>query len=109
MAISEEYLQYVLDQLDQLGPVISKKMFGGVGLFHQGLMFALISKNLLYFKVDDSNRQQYEERGLTPFQPFSHKPMVMPYYPVPADILEDPEHCAEWAQQSFAIALKNKK
>ncbi|MFQ5901401.1 MAG: TfoX/Sxy family protein [Thermodesulfobacteriota bacterium] len=65
MPISEEYLEYVLDQLR---PVDFRKMFGGVGLYLDGVFFALIANDILYFKVDESNRQDYEAEGMGPFK-----------------------------------------
>ncbi len=40
--------------------VTAKKMFGGYGIFESGAMFALLSGRTVYFKVDDTNRAQYE-------------------------------------------------
>jgi DNA transformation protein len=66
-------------------------MFGGVGLYGKGVFFALIAKDTLYFKVDDSNRPDYEAKGIGPFKPFGERSYVMQYYEVPVDILEDKE------------------
>ena len=105
MAVSDDYLHYVLDQLAALGHIASRRMFGGVGLYHDERFFALISRDTLYFKVNDSNRRHYEERGMERFRPFEDKPMwSMTYYTVPADVLEDAEECVIWAQRSAAIA-----
>ena len=105
MAVSDDYLHYVLDQLAGLGHVVPRRMFGAVGLYHEERFFALISRDTLYFKVNDSNRRHYEERGMERFRPFEDKPMwSMTYYTVPADVLEDAEECVIWAQRSAAIA-----
>jgi len=109
MAVNKEYLDFVLDQLNIFGGVAHKKMFGGAGLFRDGHMFALIAGDELYFKVDDLNRQDYLELGLTPFKPFAHKNFVMPYYPVPIEIIEDAHEFANWAAKSFGAALRQKK
>jgi DNA transformation protein len=87
MPFSEEYLDYVLDQLKSIGPVIARKMFGGVGLYWNGVFFALIADDTLYFKVDDSNRSDYEAVGMGPFKPFAEKSYAMQYYEVPADVV----------------------
>jgi DNA transformation protein and related proteins len=108
MAVSESYKDYVLDQLEPLGFVTIKKMFGGAGIYYDGLIFGLLADDVLYFKVDDSNRLDYEKEGMGPFKPFADKPMVMPYYEVPIDILEDRHDILEWARKA-CIASKNNR
>ena len=105
MAVTEDYLQYVLEQLAGLGRVTPRRMFGGVGLYHEERFFGLIAGDTLYFKVNDSNRGDYEARGMSRFRPFPDKPYwSMTYYEVPADTLEDADDCVLWARKSVAIA-----
>jgi DNA transformation protein len=63
MAADQAYRDHVMEMLSPLGGLTSKSMFGGYGIFHQGDMFALISKASLYLKVYDSNRAGYESAG----------------------------------------------
>jgi DNA transformation protein len=105
MAVSSEYLQYVLEQLSGLGGVTARRMFGGIGLYQDQRFFGIITSDTLYFKVDDSNRQDYLARGMDAFRPYADKPQVsMSYFEVPADALEDPDECAAWARKSVALA-----
>jgi len=105
MAVSSEYLQYVLEQLSGLGSVTARRMFGGVGLYQDQRFFGIITSDTLYFKVDDSNRQDYVARGMDAFRPYPDKPHVsMSYFEVPANTLEDPDECAAWARKSVALA-----
>jgi len=105
MAVSNDYLHYVLEQLAGLGHITPRHMFGAVGLYHEERFFALISRDTLYFKVNDSNRRDFEERGMERFRPFEDKPLwSMTYYTVPADVLEDAEECVIWARKSVATA-----
>ena len=69
MSVSESFRQFVMEQLEEAGPISSRRMFGGVGISCQGLFFALIASNTLYFKVDDSNRGDFTEYGMKPFKP----------------------------------------
>lgn len=108
MAVNEEFLKYVQDQLSEFGAFEIKRMFGGVGIFREGKMFAKIGGDTLRLKVDESNKKQFEERGMKPF--FSEKKKKgMPYWEVPPDVLEDRSTLAQWARQSFEIAMKTKK
>jgi DNA transformation protein and related proteins len=110
MAINAAYLQYVLEQLERTGRVNSRRMFGGVGLYCDGLFFGLIFDDTLYFKVGDATRADYESRGMQPFRPFADRPEVsMTYFTVPADVLDDSEELVAWAKRSVAIAAASPK
>ncbi len=104
MPVSAHYLDYVLEQLSSAGAVTSKRMFGGVGIYLDGLFFALIDDDTLYFKVDDSNRADYEAAGMGPFKPFGDDSHVMSYYEVPIEILEDHDRLRLWAERACAVA-----
>jgi len=108
MAVSEEYLQLVLDQLSLFGEIETKRMFGGVGLFHQGLMFGKIGGDTFRLKVDEHNKKEYEERGMKPFFA-KNKKKGMPYWEVPIEIFEDKEALKEWTTKSYEAALRSKK
>jgi DNA transformation protein len=102
-------LQWVLEQLSGTGPISSRRMFGAIGLYREEVFFAIISNDVLYFKVGDANRADYETRGAAQFRPFRDKPhLSMSYYEVPADILEDAEECAVWLQRAVNAALAAK-
>jgi DNA transformation protein len=109
MAVSEEYLTYVLDQLDGLGEVRARRMFGGAGIYCGRAMFALVADDVLYLKVDDSNRADFDEAGAEPFRPFPDKSEVMSYYEVPADVLESRERLTLWAQKALRVAARKRK
>ena len=108
MAVSKEYLDFVIDQLSEFGEVEVKKMFGGIGLFRDGRMFGKIGGDTFRLKVDEHNQKDYEERGMKPFFS-SKKKKGMPYWEVPADVLEDKDELKKWAEKSYAAALRSKK
>ncbi|MGB8327852.1 MAG: TfoX/Sxy family protein [Steroidobacteraceae bacterium] len=109
MSVSSDYLQFVLEQLAGLERVTSRRMFGGVGLYSSGFFFGLLDDDTLYLKVDDSNRADYERRGMIPFRPDAARPeMTMSYFTVPPDVLEDAEQLVAWARRSVRLALTGK-
>ena len=106
MAASREYLQYILEQLANLSHVSSRRMFGGFGLYSGSQFFALVFGDILYFKVGDATRADYESRGMRRFQPYKDKPLLsMSYYEVPADVLEDADELVVWARRAVEAAL----
>lgn len=104
MPVSESYKNYVLDQLKAVGPVIAQAMFGGVGLYRQGLFFALIADDTLYLKVDDSNRADFEQAGSKPFRPYGDDSYSMGYYEIPAEVLENATTLRDWVHKAVAVA-----
>ena len=104
MAVSDDYLTYVLEQLGGVGSVQARRMFGGAGIYCRGVMFALVADDVLYLKVDDSNREDFERAGMAPFRPFADKPTVMSYHEVPVDVLEDRDRLARWSRRALAVA-----
>jgi DNA transformation protein and related proteins len=84
-------------------------MFGGVGIYAGELFFALIADDTLYFKVDDSNRSDFEERGMNPFRPYGEGGETMQYYQVPENLLEDPDELGLWAEKAIDVARRAKK
>lgn len=109
MAVSDEFLTYVIDQLEALGPVRYKRMFGGAGLYFEDLFFGLVADDVLYFKVDDSNCADYEAEGMGLFKPFPDKKEVMQYYEVPIDVLENKEALRDWAEKAVRVAERKVK
>ena len=107
MPVTKDYVSYVLEQLAPLRSVTSRRMFGGIGLYSDGLFFALIDDDTLFFKTGDENRADYESRGMRRFNPFPDAPpgAGTGYHEVPADVLEDAEQLSAWARKSIALAL----
>src|SRR5438034_10598132 len=63
----DDFVEHVVDTMRELGAVSAKPMFGGWGLYHDGLFFALVFEDSLYLKVDDENRAEFEAAGLAAF------------------------------------------
>jgi len=103
MSVSDEFIEFMIDQFSPWCQVNARRMFGGVGLYCDGKMFGLIADDVAYLKVDDSNRKRFVEAGSSPFKPYPDKPTTMSYYEIPPEILDDPEELMIWAEQSLAI------
>jgi len=107
MAVSTDFLDYVLDQLSAWDEISVKRMFGGAGLYREGLMFALVVNNIVYLKVDKTNINKFIQEGSTPLKPLKSEATVPSFYNVPPDIFEDSDQFIEWARESLSIQ-KNK-
>jgi len=105
MAVSPEFTAHVLDQLARSGEITSRKMFGGVGIYIDGVFCALITtSNRFYLRVGPSNIEDYQRAGMTQFS--GRKGSAgMPYYEVPEHILESRETLSDWASKARAAAI----
>src|SRR5687768_10027181 len=101
--VADALARAVADALGGAGSVASRPMFGGLGLYHDGLFFALVFRDRLYFKVDERNRGAFEARGAEPFRP-PRGASSLAYYEVPARVVEDARSLRPWAQQALDAA-----
>ena len=110
MAISieqREYIAHIADLLQFIGPVESKSMFSGFGMFLEGLMFGLVAGNELYLKVDTQNLQDYEDLGLQAFSfEKNGRQFKMSYYQAPEEAMEDAELLSDWASNAYDAAMR---
>lgn len=106
--MNSEFEAFVQDQMQGVGPVYAKRMFGGAGLFLNDLMIALIAGNSLYLKVDGQTRSLFECQGLQPFI-FERKgkPVAMSYFEAPEEVLEDADAMNRWVSEAYAAALRS--
>jgi DNA transformation protein len=102
--VTDGFRSFVLDQLEELGDVTARAMFGGVGLYRRGLFFGIIARDTLYLKVDDGNRPDYKRAGMKPFKPYRDRSGTMQYYAVPVEVLESPLDLSQWARKAVAAA-----
>ena len=106
----KEMREYLLDQLQLIGPVEARRMFGAHGFFLDGLMFAIYAQRDLYFKADEQSRGLFEARGLAPFSyQRGGRDFALRYYSAPEEAMDDAEQLAHWANIAFAAALRQRR
>lgn len=105
-----EFVEFLKDTLSVIGAIGARKMFGGYGLFHDGLMIGLVADDVLYLKADRETQAAFVERGLTAFEYVKNgKPMQMSYYLAPESIYDDPDEAKRWASLAYAAARRAKR
>lgn len=98
----------MLEQLAPLGALKPKRMFGGVGIYANGLFFAILDDDTLYLKGDAELKPRFEAAGSHAFDPFGEgKPMA--YWSAPADAMDDADLLVEWAHRALAVAGRKRK
>lgn len=106
VAVTSDFREFVLEQLGRVVTIDWKRMFGGVGLYADGTFFALIDDDILYFKVGDGNRSDFEAVGARAFSPYKDGTYSMNYFELPVHVLEDKELLRVWTDKAVAVALE---
>lgn len=105
---TSSFTAFVIDQLSELGALHCRPMFGCYGLYHQGVFFAIICADTLFFRTDEESAPDYIKLGMSPFV-FRERQSVNSYYEVPAKILNSRRHLAEWARTAVQVQLRRRK
>lgn len=105
--VEQEFVSYVVDLMQTMGPVYAKRMFGGHGIFLDGLMFGLITDSTLYLKADNATKNDFTDKGLEAFTYIKQgRPCALSYYQAPDEALEDSEEMNLWTIKAYNTALK---
>lgn len=114
MGISKEYRDHVADLFSTFGEVQVRPMFGGAGIYHDGIMFGLVTaEEGIYLKADDASKARFEAEDMGPFTYHAPKgnrpPIVMAYWQIPLRLLDDVDEMADWARIAFDVARRTHK
>lgn len=105
-----EFTDHLAELFEEFGPVTVRRMFGGHGIYRDGVMFGLVSDDVLYLKADDRNRAMFESCGLPRFEYAKQgKRITVSYYLAPGEAMDDPRTLAEWARPAFEAALRGRR
>lgn len=104
-----EFVEFLKTVFEEFGPIQARRMFGGYGIYHDGVMFGLVAEDTLYLKADESTAKEFEVRGLGQFEyEKGNKIVKMSYYLAPEEILDDPEEASLWARRAYEVAFRSK-
>jgi len=109
MRVSDSFRAYVLEQLAAVKELEPRAMFGGVGLYSTDVFFGMLAADVLYLKVDDTNRAAFESAGMRPLKPYADRPITMSYWQVPVAVLEDADELEVWAKGAIRVAKTSAK
>jgi DNA transformation protein and related proteins len=108
MSLTADFKTFIIEQMADFGPVTIRPMFGGAAVQRDGLTFALLDDDVLYFKVNDETRSKFEAEGLKPFSYPTKKgdTIMLGYYRAPSRCLDDADEMKAWCSTAFDVALK---
>jgi DNA transformation protein len=100
-----QFVAALPDLFEQFGPITVRKMFGGFGLYHDGLMFAIVVDDTLYLKTDSETASDFVTAGLEQFSyERAGKTVKLSFYRAPDEIVDDREQAASWAHRALQAA-----
>ena len=106
MVASDSFAEFLREQLAPLGRVTMRRMFGKTGVFCDGLMFAMVTDDTLYFRVDDHNRTDFKEAESAPPLNYEKKGSTidLSFWRAPERLFDESDELVTWAQLALAAA-----
>ena len=108
MVARHSFAEFLREQLAPLGRVTMRRMFGKTGVFCDRLMFAMVTDDTLYFRVDDHNRAVFKEAESSP--PLNYekqgRTIDLSFWRAPERLLDEPDELVAWAQAALAAARR---
>jgi DNA transformation protein len=92
--------------LRDLGDITSRPLFGGHGIYWRDVIFGMVFRERLYFKVDDQSKDEFLARGMEPLRP-NERQTLKSYYEVPPEILDDREALLSWAREAIQVGQES--
>jgi DNA transformation protein len=106
--------EFIRELFAQFCPVTVKRLFGGAGVYADGLMFALVFDGVVFLKVDETNVADFEREGSRPFTYTRAKSKgrvgraSLSYWRLPERLYDDPDELAVWAARALGIAERKR-
>jgi DNA transformation protein len=104
MSVSDADIAYILDLFAPIGLLSARKMMGGLTVYHDGQVFAILSSSGdIYLKATGAFAQEMQAAGARLFSMVSKdgKTRSMGYWTLPDAALDDPEAACNWARRAL--------
>lgn len=106
MVASASFADFLREQLAPLGRVTARRMFGKTGMFCDGVMFAMVTDDVLFFRVDEHNQAAFEEASASP--PLNYekggRTIDLSFWRAPERLLDEADELVAWARTALAAA-----
>jgi DNA transformation protein len=108
MVASDSFAEFLREQLAPLGRVTLRRMFGKTGVFCDGTMFAMVTDNMLYLRVDDHNRAAFKEAEASPPLNYEKKgeTIDLSFWRAPERLFDEPDELVAWARLALGAARR---
>ena len=104
-----EFVEHLNEVFHLFGSIRSRRMFGGYGIYHDGLMIGLVADDTLFLKIDALSAPHFSEAGCLPFEYTKNGvTMKMSYSSAPVEVFDEPETAKIWATRAYEAALRSR-
>jgi DNA transformation protein and related proteins len=108
MVASDSFAEFLREQLAPIGHIAMRRMFGKTGVFCDGLMLGMVADNMLYFRVDDGNRDAFKEAEVAP--PLNYRKrgstIDLSFWRAPERLFDEPDELVSWARMALEAARR---
>ena len=106
-SVDGEFVDFLLESMAVLGAVYAQRMFGGTGIFMDGLMIALVGDATLYLKSDAETDESFVAAGMEKFSyKKKDKTMQMSFYQAPEVVFDEQEQMIYWGEKAISAATR---
>ena len=108
MVASDSFAEFLRELLAPLGRITMRRMFGKTGVFCDGVMFGMVTENMLYLRVDDHNRAAFQEAAAFPPLKYQKKgnSIDLAFWRAPERLFDEPDALVAWARLALAAARR---
>src|SRR5262245_55527775 len=108
MVASDSFAEFLREQLAPLGRVTTRRMFGKTGVFCDGVMFGMVTENMLYLRVDAQNREAFAEAASSPPLNYAKggEMIDLAFWRAPERLFDEPDELVEWARIALGAARR---
>jgi DNA transformation protein len=108
MVASHSFAEFLREQLAPLGRITLRRMFGKTGVFCDGVMFGMVTDNMLYLRVDEQNREAFQEAASSPPLNYAKggSTIDLSFWRAPERLFDEPDELVEWARVALAAARR---
>ena len=104
MTVTNHFLLHAVESMSHVAPVSFRRIFNGYGIYHQGVQFAIVINDRLYFRADDYSRSLYTAKHMTPFLPSAIGDGESNFFQLPDDVLTQPAELIFWMRIAVEAA-----
>ena len=104
MALTDEEIAFAVVLFSDLGSITSRKMFGGLGIYHEGVIFAvMLSDGRTMLKGQGDMQGRFDAMGMERwiYQRDGKPPGTMPYWTLTDSALDDPAEAVALARAAL--------
>ena len=91
------------------GPVSVRRLFGGAGIYAEGILIGAVFRDEVYLKADAETASRFDAEGCGTFE-YTTKTgtrAIASFRKLPERLYDDADELADWAREALGVARRN--